>query len=95
MKAMTMPYNVKNEEDLTKVSAGDQIAADVVVSAEEGRYLENVKVTSHATEKPTEKPAENRRQAVTRRSNLYIERLRSWGEPRRWTIASRNAFAGT
>jgi len=60
MKAMTMPYNVKNEEDLTKVSAGDQIAADVVVSAEEGRYLENVKVTSHATEKPTEKPAENK-----------------------------------
>ena len=54
MKAMTMPYNVKQEEDLTKVSAGDQIAADVVVSAEEGRYLENVKVTSHAAEKPTE-----------------------------------------
>jgi hypothetical protein len=51
MKAMTMPYNVKKEEDLTKVSAGDRIAADVVVSAEEGRYLENVKVTGHATEK--------------------------------------------
>ena len=45
MKAMTMPYNVRKEEDLTKISAGDQIAADVVVSAEEGRYLENVKVT--------------------------------------------------
>ena len=54
MRAMTMPYNVKQEEDLTKVSAGDQIAADVVVSADEGRYLENVKVTSHAAEKPTE-----------------------------------------
>ena len=60
MKAMTMPYNVKKEEDLTKVSAGDQIAADVVVSAEEGRYLENVKVTSHATEKPAEKPTETK-----------------------------------
>lgn len=54
MRAMTMPYNVKQEEDLTKVSAGDQIAADVVVSADEGRYLENVKVTGHAAEKPTE-----------------------------------------
>ena len=42
MRAMTMPYNVKKEEDLTKISSGDQIAADVVVSAEEGRYLENV-----------------------------------------------------
>jgi len=51
MKAMTMPYNAKKEEDLTKVSAGDQIAADVVVSADEGRYLENVKVTAHAPEK--------------------------------------------
>lgn len=56
MRAMTMPYNVKKEEDLTKVSAGDQIAADVVVSAEEGRYLENVKVTGHAAENaPAEK----------------------------------------
>jgi protein SCO1 len=60
MRAMTMPYNVKKEEDLTKVSAGDQIAADVVVSADEGRYLENVKVTGHAAERPTEKPAENK-----------------------------------
>jgi protein SCO1/2 len=51
MRAMTMPYNVKKEEDLTKVSSGDQIAADVVVSADEGRYLENVKVTGHAAEK--------------------------------------------
>jgi len=55
MKAMTMPYNVKKGEDLTKISAGDRIAADVVVSAEEGRYLENVKVTSHAPEKPENK----------------------------------------
>jgi protein SCO1/2 len=51
MKAMTMPYNVRKEDDLTKISAGDQIAADVVVSAEEGRYLENVNVTAHAKEK--------------------------------------------
>jgi protein SCO1 len=55
MKAMVMPYNVKKEEDLTKISAGDRIAADVVVSAEEGRYLENVKVTGHSPEKPEKK----------------------------------------
>jgi protein SCO1/2 len=50
MAAMTMPYSVRKEEDLTKVSPGDQISADVVVTDGE-THLESVKVTSHAKEK--------------------------------------------
>ena len=49
MAAMTMPYSVRKEEDLTKISPGDQIA-DVVVS-EKQTHLEGVKVTSHAKER--------------------------------------------
>ena len=52
MSAMTMPYNAGKQEDLTKVSAGDQIQADVVVSDSEA-HLENIKVTGHA--KPKDK----------------------------------------
>jgi protein SCO1/2 len=51
MSAMTMPYSVRKEEDLTKISAGDQIAADVVVT-DKDTHLEGVKVTSRAKEKP-------------------------------------------
>lgn len=50
MAAMTMPYRVRNDEDLSKVAPGDQITADVVVTSTEA-HLENVKVTGHAPEK--------------------------------------------
>jgi len=50
MGAMTMPYSVRKEEDLTKISAGDQVAADVVVT-DKDTHLEGVKVTGHAKEK--------------------------------------------
>jgi protein SCO1/2 len=51
MGAMTMPYSVRKEEDLTKVSAGDQIAADVVVT-DKDVHLEGVKITGRAKGKP-------------------------------------------
>lgn len=47
MPAMTMPYAVKPESELDKVSAGDAITADVVVSGENA-WLENISVTKHA-----------------------------------------------
>jgi protein SCO1/2 len=49
MDAMAMTYKVKNAGELTKVSVGDSIAADVVV-ANENYWLENVKVTRHTTQ---------------------------------------------
>ena len=54
MPAMTMPYAVKNESDLVSLSAGDSIAADIVVK-ENSNWLEDIKVTQHA--KPTGRPA--------------------------------------
>lgn len=47
MPAMTMPYSVKPESELDKLSAGDAITADVVVSGENA-WLENISVTKHA-----------------------------------------------
>ncbi len=38
MSAMTMPYKAGAKEDLTKVSAGDQIHADVVVDSDENAF---------------------------------------------------------
>ena len=46
MAAMTMPYNSGKQEDLSKVSVGDQIRADVVVNDSE-MHLENIRVTGH------------------------------------------------
>ena len=46
MDAMAMSYKVKDAGELKKLSAGDSIAADVVV-ANEDYWLENVKVTGH------------------------------------------------
>ncbi len=46
MAAMTMPYAAAKQEDLTKVSPGDQIHADVVVTSGE-THLENITVTGH------------------------------------------------
>jgi Cu/Ag efflux protein CusF len=46
MGAMTMSYRAGRQEDLKKVSAGDQIQSDVVVD-DTGTHLENIKVTGH------------------------------------------------
>ena len=47
MGAMTMRYDAGKKEDLTKLSSGDQIQADVVVSGDD-THLENIKVIAHA-----------------------------------------------
>ena len=47
MSAMTMPYNVKPESQLDKVSTGDTITADVVIQGDDS-WLENISVTSHS-----------------------------------------------
>ena len=50
MGAMTMPYQVKPESELDRLSAGDIIGADVVM--QNGSYwLENVTIKQHATTK--------------------------------------------
>jgi Cu/Ag efflux protein CusF len=46
MGAMTMSYDAAKREDLQKVTAGDQIESDVVVS-DTGTHLENIRVTGH------------------------------------------------
>jgi Cu/Ag efflux protein CusF len=47
MGAMTMPYTVKPETELDKLSPGDAITADVV--AQDDKYwLENITVTGHS-----------------------------------------------
>ncbi|HEV2697973.1 MAG TPA: copper-binding protein [Terriglobales bacterium] len=52
MSAMTMPYNVKPEAELDKLSSGDSITADVVVQ-EDNAWLENVAVTAHSNASPS------------------------------------------
>ena len=47
MEAMTMPYQVKPERELDKLSPGDMITADVVVQDDNG-WLENIVITRHA-----------------------------------------------
>ena len=47
MGAMTMPYQVKPESDLEKLSPGDAITADVVVQDEKA-WLENIAITGHS-----------------------------------------------
>ena len=47
MDAMTMPYKVKPDGELDKLSAGDAITADVVVQ-EDKAWLENIAVISHS-----------------------------------------------
>jgi protein SCO1/2 len=46
MGAMTMPYTVKPESELDKLSPGDAITADVVAQ-DEKYWLENIAVTRH------------------------------------------------
>jgi len=47
MMAMTMGYSVKNPNQLTPLSAEDQITADVVVNGNDV-YLENISVVKKA-----------------------------------------------
>ena len=47
MAAMTMPYSVKPESELDKLSPGDSITADIVVQDDNG-WLQNIVVTRHA-----------------------------------------------
>lgn len=48
MSAMTMPYPVKPENELDKLSAGESITADVVVQGDQA-WLENIAVTGQNT----------------------------------------------
>lgn len=50
MAAMTMPYQVKPESELDKLSPGDSITADIVVQDDNG-WLENIVVTEHSGKK--------------------------------------------
>lgn len=52
MGAMTMPYNVKPESLLDKLSPGDAITADVVIQGDDS-WLENISVNSHTTAPPS------------------------------------------
>jgi protein SCO1/2 len=53
MGAMTMPYTVKEQSLLDKLTPGDRITADIVVKGDDS-WLENVVVTGHTTPpKPT------------------------------------------
>ncbi len=56
MDAMTMPYPVQPVSLLDQLSTGDAITADVVVSGDK-YWLENVKVTEHATAPPAKPTA--------------------------------------
>jgi protein SCO1 len=51
MDPMAMTYKIKDAGEFKKVSAGDSIAADIVVDGE-NYWLENVKVTKHAIPAP-------------------------------------------
>ena len=55
MAAMTMPYEVKPESELGKLSPGDAITADVVVGDEKA-WLENIAVTRHAAAPLSKQP---------------------------------------
>jgi protein SCO1 len=45
MEAMTMPYVIRDDAELRKLSAGDQITADLMVNKETGEvWLANVRV---------------------------------------------------
>lgn len=47
MDAMMMPYSVKPAGELDKLTAGDNITADVVVQ-DDNSWLENIAVTGHS-----------------------------------------------
>lgn len=47
MDAMMMPYSVKPAGELDKLTAGDNITADVVVQ-DDNSWLENIVITGHS-----------------------------------------------
>jgi protein SCO1 len=47
MDAMTMPYSIKPEGELDKLSPGDAITADVIIQDDQA-WLENIAVTKHS-----------------------------------------------
>ena len=52
MEAMTMPYPVKDDAELRKLSPGDHIEADLLVNKESGElWLANIHVTRPASNK--------------------------------------------
>jgi protein SCO1 len=45
MSAMTMPYPVRNKDEMTKVSPGDEINADIIVpQGDDSPYIQNIAV---------------------------------------------------
>lgn len=57
MEAMTMPYKLKNPNDLSRLHAGDMITADVLVSPDPdaGYLLDHIVVLAES--RPDSKPA--------------------------------------
>ena len=52
MEAMTMPYLIKDDSELRKLSVGDHIDADLMVSKETGEmWLANIQATKPAVKK--------------------------------------------
>ena len=56
MSAMTMPYRVKDAKDLDRMTPGDAIQADVVVSGERV-WLENIVIVKGNSPPPRLPPA--------------------------------------
>jgi protein SCO1 len=56
MDAMIMPYTVHNAQELTTLSPGDEITADIVVT-NDGAYLQHIVVTKKASGTPPQPQA--------------------------------------
>ena len=50
MGALTMPYSAGKNENLSKLSSGDQIQADLVATGRK-TYLEGIKITKTSGKK--------------------------------------------
>lgn len=53
MGAMTMPYPVKNKDEINKVGPGDEINADIIVPDQGDPYIQNIVVLKKATGTPS------------------------------------------
>lgn len=54
MGAMAMPYPVRNKDEMTKVKAGDEITADIIVpQGNDSPYIQNIVVVKKSTAAPT------------------------------------------
>jgi len=49
MAAMAMPYPVHSKDELTKVGAGDEITADIIVPEDASAYIQNIVVVKKGT----------------------------------------------